>query len=298
MAVWAKDKLQVSEEGYIVTRQSIAEQTELFKKSNEENRMNILSFRKVYALFVLAVFVLSMSLPVSVGAQTLAVDPSAMKILKRMTDHLGSLKKFSVHTQVTIEDWLDTGHRIDFDVSSSVIIERPNKLLAERRGESTDQAFYYDGKTLTLYSPGDKVYATDPAPKTIEGVLDYARDSLGLIVPIADLVYGNAFELLTEDVNFAVTLDKTVIGGVTCDHLLFSRPGVDFQVWVADGTKALPCKYVVTDTANPGRVSITTVLSDWGYASGKDGSVFTFVPPKGAKPITFVRQDTLGTFIK
>jgi len=119
-------------------------------------------------------------------------------------------------------------------------------------------------------------------------VLDYARDFLGLIVPIADLVYGNSFELLTEDLDFAVILDKTVIGGTTCDHLLFSRPGVDFQVWVADGPKTLPCKYVVTDTANPGRVSITTVLSDWSYKSAKGRSVFTFVPPKGAKPITFM----------
>jgi hypothetical protein len=260
--------------------------------------MNILKFRKVHALFVLAVFASSVSVPMLVEAQTLAVDPSAMKILKRMTDHLGSLKHFSVHTQVTLEDWLDTGHRIDLDVSASVIIERPNKLRAERRGDSIDQTFYYDGKTLTLYSPRDKVYATEPAPTTIEGLLDYARESLGLIIPAADLVYRNAFELLTEDVNFAVMLEKTVIGGITCDHLLFSRPGVNFQVWVADGPEPLPCKYVVTDTENPGRVSISTVMSDWGYASGKTDSVFTFVPPQGAKPITFIRQDTLSTSVK
>ncbi len=260
--------------------------------------MNRLRFCKVPAGFMFALLALSLSLPAWVGAQTPAVDPSALQLLKKMTDHLGSLQQFSVRTQVSLEDVLDSGHRVDLDVSASVIIKRPNKLLAERRGDPIDQTFFYDGKTLTLYSPGDKVYATEPAPETIEGVLDYTRESLGLVVPVADLVYGNAYELLTEDVNFAVVLDKTTIGGITCDHLLFSRPGVDFQVWVTDGAQALPCKYVVTDTENPGRVSITTVMSDWGYASGKDDSVFTFVPPQGAKPITFMRQDKPSTSIQ
>jgi hypothetical protein len=260
--------------------------------------MNRLNFKKAPALFAFGVLVLSMSMPIWVGAQTPGVDPSAMKILKKMTDHMSGLKQFSVRTQVTLEDVLDSGQRIDLDVSASVIIKRPNKLRAERRGDPLNQTFYYDGKTLTLYSPADKVYATEPAPKTIEGVLDYTRESLGLIVPVADLVYGNTFELLTKDVNFAIVIGKTVIEGVTCDHLLFSRPGVDFQVWVADGAEAVPCKYVVTDTGNAGKMSVSTLMSDWAYAAAKDDSVFTFVAPEDARPITFMPLNTLSTPIK
>ena len=114
-----------------------------------------------------------------------------------MTEYLGSLRQFSVHTQNTIEDELDSGHRIDYDISAKVIISRPNKLQAERRGDLTDQVFYYDGKTLTLYNPTDKVYATEPAPGTIEEVLDFTRESLGLMIPAADLIYRNAFQPLT-----------------------------------------------------------------------------------------------------
>jgi hypothetical protein len=205
-----------------------------------------------------------------------------------MTDYLGSLKQFSVRTQNTLEDVLDSGQRVDFDVSASVIISRPNKLRADRRGELIDQIFYYDGKTLTLYNPSDKVYATKPAPATVEGLLDFARESLGLIVPAADLVYRNAFPLLMQDVTFAVVVGKAVIGGVTCDHLLFSRPGVDFQVWVADSGRPLPYKYVVTDTGTSGRLSIATVMSAWNVAPAVADSRFTFVPPQWAKRITFM----------
>jgi hypothetical protein len=174
------------------------------------------------------------------------------------------------------------------DVYADVTISRPDRLRAERRGELIDQIFFYDGKTLTLFNPSDKVYATEPAPGTIEGVLDYARESLGLTVPVADLVYRNAFPLLMQDVIFAVVVGKTFINGIKCDHLLFSRPGVDFQVWVADAGRPLPLKYVVTDTGTPARVSITTVMSDWNVAPAVGDDRFTFVPPKGAKPITFM----------
>ncbi|MEE8514755.1 MAG: DUF2092 domain-containing protein [Gammaproteobacteria bacterium] len=208
--------------------------------------------------------------------------------MRRMTDYLGSLKQFSLQTQVTLEDLLDSGHRIDFDISASVIVSRPNKLRAERRGDVIDQIFYYDGKTLTLYNPSDKVYARVPAPGTIEEVLNFAHDSLGLGIPAADLVYQDAFPLLMQDVTFAMVVGKTFIGGVRCDHLLFSRPGVDFQVWVADGGRPLPYKYVVTDRGSAARISITTVMSDWKVAPGVADAQFKFVAPKGAKPITFL----------
>ena len=216
------------------------------------------------------------------------VDPAATQILQRMTDYLSRLKQFSVHTQTTLEDLLESGHRVDFDISANVIISRPNKLHAERKGDLIDQVFYYDGKTLTLHNPSDKVYATEPAPGTIEELLDFARESLGVTVPVADLVYRNAFPLLIQDVNFAKVVGKAVIGGVKCDHLVFSRPGVDFQVWVADSGRPLPYKYVVTDTGIFVRLSITTVMSDWNVKPSVADSRFTFAPPRRAKRIAFM----------
>ena len=254
--------------------------------------MRTLNIRKAAALFVFGLILLSGTVSTEARAQAPGVDPAATQILKQMTDYLGSLKQFTVHTQNTLEDVLDSGHRVDFDISASVIISRPNKLRSERRGELIDQAFYYDGKTLTLYNSSEKVYATEPAPGTIEELLDFARESLGLIVPVSDLVYRNAFLLLMHDVNFAKVVGKAVIDGVKCDHLLFSRPGADFQVWVADTGDPLPYKYVVTDTGTPELLSITTVMSDWNVSPAVADSRFTFVPPQGIKRITFMPLET------
>jgi hypothetical protein len=230
-----------------------------------------------------------------VGSAGLSVDPAARQILKNMCDYLGGLDQFSVDTQNTIQDLLEGGQKIDIDVSAQTLVSRPNKIRADRKGELIDQSFYYDGKTLTLYNPADKVYATVPAPATIEGTLNYARDTLGLTLPASDLVYTNAFPLLMQDVNFAMVVGKAVIDGVKCHHLLFSRPGVDFQVWVAETGDPLPHKYVVTDTSLRTQLSLTTVMKDWKMNPGVPDSRFTFEAPKDAKAITFLPLIATGT---
>ena len=238
-----------------------------------------------------AAMVMALVVPAMVRAEASSVDPAATWMLKSMTDYLGSLQQFSVHTDNTLEDLLDSGQRIDTDVSASVTISRPNRLRAERKGELVSQIFYYDGKVLTLYDPNTQVYATQPAPDTIDGTLDFARESLGLHVPVADLVYRDTYALLMHGVTSAIVIGKTVMDGAVCNHLAFSRPDVDFQIWVMDGDKPLPCKYVVTDTSTPALLSISTVMSEWNIGPAVTDSSFSFVPPEGAKPIMFLPLD-------
>ncbi|MGA9534943.1 MAG: DUF2092 domain-containing protein, partial [Desulfobacterales bacterium] len=105
--------------------------------------MSKLNFRMATVLIALGVFTLAATVSTEVRAQAPTVDPAATQTLKRMTDYLGGLQKFSVHTQNTLEDELDSGHRVDLDVSANVIVSRPNKLYAERKGDLVDQVFYY-----------------------------------------------------------------------------------------------------------------------------------------------------------
>jgi hypothetical protein len=76
--------------------------------------------------------------------------------------------------------------------------------------------------------------------------------------------------------------------------LLFSRPDVDFQMWVADSGPPLPLKYVVTDTTTPELLSVAAVMSNWNLDPSVPDATFTFVPPQGTKAITFLKADTSG----
>jgi len=85
---------------------------------------------------------------------------------------------------------------------------------------------------------------------------------------------------------------KAVLDGVRCDHLLFSRPEVDFQIWVSEGKQPFPRKYVVTETATPSKLALTTFLSNWNIAPAVDDAQFKFVPPKGTQATTFLQLET------
>ena len=78
---------------------------------------------------------------------------TAAKLLKKTTTYLSLQKRFSVDTKSTIEAELLSGQKIQFDHAASMLLQRPNKMRAKRVGDLMEQAFYYDGKYLTLYNP-------------------------------------------------------------------------------------------------------------------------------------------------
>ena len=256
--------------------------------------MNTWKRRIPAGLFAFAVLTLLITVSTDARAQAPAVDPVAVQTLKRMTDFLDGLQRFSVNTQSIIEEMHSSGHRVDYDLLANVTVKRPNKMRAQRTGELMNQRFLYDGKTLTVYDPTKKVYATKTGLDTIEEMITFARETGGVLLPAADLLYRNAFPLLMQDVTLAVVVGKAVLDGVRCDHLLFSRPEVDFQIWVSEGKQPFPRKYVVTETATPSKLALTTFLSNWNIAPAVDDAQFKFVPPKGAKAISFTQLEKTG----
>jgi hypothetical protein len=256
--------------------------------------MNAWKRRIAVAWFAFGVLTLLVAVSTDARAQAPAVDPVAVQTLKKMADYLDGLKQFSGNGQIIVEEMLSSGHRVDYDLSVNVTVKRPNKMRVVRTGELMNQRFFYDGKTMMVYNPDQKVYATDKAPDTIEKVITFARETAGVLLPAADLIYRNAFPLMMQDVTLAVVVGKSVVGGVRCDHLLFSRPEVDFQVWVSEGKQPWPRKYVVTETGTPEKLAITAFLTNWNIAPAVDDALFKFVPPKGTQAISFTQMEKTG----
>lgn len=219
------------------------------------------------------------------------IDPKAVEILRNSLNYFSNVKEFSAQAQSTLEDILDSGHRVDYEFAGEVVVQRPNHFRNERFGKKMHQIFYFDGKTLTLYNPDQKVYATEPSPGTIDDMFHVARDSFGISVPISDLVYSNSFQLLYQNVNYAVVIGKEMIGDVQCDHLLFSRDEADFQIWIADSAPLLPYRYVVTDKTTPELLSFSTTIYNWNLNPEIPENYFDFIPPKGTQKIIFLNPN-------
>jgi hypothetical protein len=238
------------------------------------------------SLVTYTVLALGVALPAS--AQPSGVDPKADTVLRAMTTYLGALKQFSAQTENTLEVVTTDGQKVQFSSPVTVTVVRPNKLFAERRGDIVDQAFYYDGKTLTLYNPGTKHYATVPAPANLDAMLEFARTKLDVFAPAADLFDTRAYEKLMQDAKSGLHLVTVSVGGYRCHHLAYRAGDVDWQVWVREGDRPLPCRYVITSKDIVGQPQFAVQLVKWDTAPKVAANRFTFVPPAGAKPIEFL----------
>jgi len=123
--------------------------------------------------------------------QPTGIDPQAEKLLRRMSDYLAGRQQFGLKAESTLEVVLTSGQKIQFDSPATLVVSRPNKLRAHRKGDIANQEFFYDGKTLTLYNPKENLYATTAAPPTLDELFDFAREKLDIIAPGTDLLYTN-----------------------------------------------------------------------------------------------------------
>jgi hypothetical protein len=246
------------------------------------------TIQRTFTPLAACAWLLAIGAPGPALAQADGIDPKATSLLKAATSYLGSQARFTTDARSTIEVVLKSGQKLQYDHVATLSVERPNKLRADRRGDLVDQTFYYDGKSLTLQNPADKVFATMAAPGTLEEMLDFARDMLDIVAPAGDLLYKNAYDILMQDVTTAFVVGKSVVEGVRCDHLAFRNRGVDWQIWIQEGAQPLPRKLVITSADVPGAPQFAVVMTKWNLTPTFDAGFFEFTASKDARRIDFL----------
>jgi hypothetical protein len=156
-----------------------------------------------------------------------AVDPEATRLLKQMTDYMGGLKQFSLRAINMVDEVLVDGQKIQYTFTADILIRRPDGLRVERTGDLLGQHLIYDGSTLSVYESRSGHYASIDAPDNIDDLLHFARDVLDIVPPTGDMVFTNAYDLLTTNITSAGVVGKSTVDGVRCDHLAFTSPLVD-----------------------------------------------------------------------
>jgi hypothetical protein len=218
------------------------------------------------------------------------ISPDADGMLRRMTDTLASLQSFTVQSSSVDEVVLKTGQKIQFVNDSRVSVKRPNRLRSEQVGAENGMAFWYDGKTMSLYCKATNTYGTAPAPPTLDATIDAARKQFKIEAPGADLLFSHPYEILTEQVTSGQLIGRETIDGVPANHLAFVGQDVDWQVWIQDGPEPLPLRFVITTKTMKEQPEFTVRLSHWEPQAALADATFTFQPPPGSK-----RVDSLPT---
>ena len=206
----------------------------------------------------------------------------AKDLLKAMSDYMAAQQKFSFAYQSTIEAVTPEFQKLQFVSSGTATINRPDKIHLTRKGGFADVEVVFDGTTFSVLGKNLNAYAQTEAKGTLEELAERLADA-GVEAPGADLLSTDIFEDLMDGVTDAKHIAGAVVNGVDCEYLAFRKADVDWQIWIADGDKPIPLRYVITSKHVSQAPQYSLELSD--FKSGDDVAVadFSFQPGDAKK---------------
>lgn len=226
--------------------------------------------------------------PAAATNESSDVEPDAVAALNRMGASLRALNDMSLKADVTNEQVLTTGQKLQFSGKLDLKAHRPNRLRMDVTSDRQARTLYYDGKTATLFAPRLGYFASFPAPGTIQEMLQAAADRYELDLPLMDLFRWGADQSMTQGLQSAFRVGTETIDGQSCEQYAMRQEGADWQVWIREGANALPCKVVITTTDDPSMPQYSTVFH-WRPAQVFPADTFTFTPPANTRRIAIGR---------
>ena len=222
------------------------------------------------------------------AAETPAIDPAALAPLKRMSATLAAAKAFIYKSKSILEVPATTGQFITVYSTGQIALKRPNKLRALLGGDAPNFDFFYDGKTVSAFAPDTGVFSTSEAPDTIDAMLAGLQEETGIRFASAPLLFSDPYAVLTKGLFSAVVIGPSNVDGAACDHLAFRSPGVNWEIWIESGPRALPRRLAVTFIDQPNFPRTLVDLSNWNLNPWWLGDEdFVFRKPPGIKEIPF-----------
>jgi hypothetical protein len=220
------------------------------------------------------------------------LDQRALDALKTMSDTISQAKtvRFQARSMVPIRT--PDGVWINLYGTSQVVMQGPDKLFATTSGDFAARDFYYNGKTITSYSPDKNLYAVKEAPPTVDAMIEDEHNKYGKSFPYANILISEPYAVMTKGLTRALYIGQSTIvplsapRGVKTDHFLFSNKGVEWQIWI-DAGDHLPRLVVATYLDDASEPSYSVEFGDWKLNEPVDPTVFTFNNALNASKVEF-----------
>jgi len=205
-----------------------------------------------------------------------ANEADAKRLLKEMSDYLSAQQAISFGFDATLEVITEDGQKLSIANSGSVVLNRPDKIVATRHGGFANVVMSFDGKTLTLLGKDQNRYVQAEIAGDVDNLVDVLQDKYNRPLPAADLLVTNSYEALMDGVTDVQDLGSGVIDGVECNYLAFRKKEVDLQIWIAPGAAPYPCRYVITSKQVKGSPEYSIQPRDWKTGDAVATTDFSF----------------------
>ena len=217
------------------------------------------------------------------------VDSKAMAILQRTAERLARAKRFSVSIRAGYDVVQESGQKIEFGERRTLLLSRPDGLRAEAQlSDGDSRLVVFDGKTITVLDPDDKVYAQVEKRGSVDDAVRYLVGDLQVRLPLALMLVTTLPEALKRRIQSLAYVEEDAVTEVPTDHLAGRTEDVDFQIWIAREGEPLPRRIVLTYKHEDGEPQFWAVFTDWNLAPEVSESQFAFTPPAGAERIPFL----------
>ncbi len=244
--------------------------------------------RSIAALLILTGLI--MSSVVARAQDKPAIGEEVRGALQSMGKTLGA-GDFAFRSRTIREYNAQNGQPLHIFHNMSVVVRRPDRMLADVTGDDGATKIFYDGKAVTIFGVELNKYVAIPASGNIEDMLRIAVSTVGIDFPLADFLVEAPDKAFLSGVTSGFEVGTVTIDGTPARHLLFTQPpGIELELWLEKNDRALPRRLIVTYRSLPGEPRFIAEMSDWNFAVHPSDAEFAFHPPAGATKVDLEQE--------
>jgi hypothetical protein len=215
------------------------------------------------------------------------VEKYALERLKQMSEKLASSKAFTFHASSFIEVPAVTGQFLTLFTESDIALQRPNKLRVDVSGDVPGFQLYFDGTKLSAFDPQKNLHSVSDPLATIDRMLDFVLTKAQINFPSADFMYSNPYAVMTKNLTHAIVVGPSMVNGVPCEHFAYMEPGLNWEIWIENGPRALPLRLAMTYKKASNFPRFMVEYKDWNLNPKLNADLFVFKAPANSKVIEF-----------
>jgi len=220
-----------------------------------------------------------------------ALEPKAIEMLKASSSRLAAARTMRFTAVASYESPSRLGPPLVYTTRSEVTLQRPDKLRVIASADGPASEFYYNGKTVMAFAPGENLVAIADAPPTIDATLEAAYHIAGIYFPFTDAIVADPYGDIAKDLELAFYIGQSaVVGGVKTDMVAYASHGVFVQMWIGAQDK-LPRRARAVFRNDPQRLRHQVDMSNWKLDGDVPAGTFASARAAAAKPMPFAHPN-------
>ena len=211
------------------------------------------------------------------------IDDRADDVLVAMANRLAAAEQLTIRGRRT----LDPDSQAPRSAELTAMVRGADRFAARAKGPGIDLRLFYDGETFALADVEAYVYASIPAPDTVDGLVRQLGKSHGFVPPLADFIVADPYGRLTERVRTGTYVGRETLGRTQVDHLAFTERHIDWDLWVSVADH-LPVRLVVVAKAMEGAPRSETDIVEIDLDAHHPDEAFEGHPPPGVTEVEMI----------